>query len=46
MCVGIRLSKYGLQLRDNFHRAKMTQFKLEDLTAPEGEKPKAGVREH
>lgn len=35
---GIRLAKYGLQLRDNFHKAKLTQFKLEDLNAPEGEK--------
>ena len=41
---GIRLAKYGLQLRDNFHKAKMTQFKLEDLTAPDGAKPKAEVR--
>ena len=41
---GIRLAKYGLQLRDNFHRAKLTQFKLEDLGAPEGSKPKADVR--
>jgi len=40
---GIRLAKYGLQLRDNFHKAKMTQFKLEDLSAPDGAKPKAGV---
>ncbi len=35
---GIRLAKYGLQLRDNYHKAKMTQFKLEDLAAPEGSK--------
>ena len=41
---GIRLAKYGLQLRDNFHKAKLTQFKLEDLGAPEGSKPKADVR--
>ena len=42
---GIRLAKYGLQLRDNYHKAKLTQFKLEDLGAPEGSKPKADVRE-
>ena len=41
---GIRLTKYGLQLRDNFHKAKLTQFKLEDLGAPKGSKPKADVR--
>ena len=41
---GIRLAKYGLQLRDNFHKAKLTQFKLEDLGAPEGSKPKADVK--
>jgi hypothetical protein len=41
---GIRLAKYGLQLRDNFHKAKLTQFKLEDLGAPEGSKPKADDR--
>ena len=40
---GIRLAKYGLQLRDNFHKAKLTQFKLEDLGAPEGSKPTADV---
>lgn len=40
---GIRLAKYGLQLRDNFHKAKMTQFKLEDLAAPEGAQPNADV---
>ena len=40
---GIRLAKYGLQLRDNYHKAKLTQFKLEDLGAPEGSKPKADV---
>ena len=40
---GIRLAKYGLQLRDNFHKAKMTQFKLEDLAAPEGVQPNADV---
>jgi len=40
---GIRLSKYGLQLRDNFHKAKLTQLKLEDLGAPEMSKPKADV---
>ena len=41
---GIRLAKYGLQLRDNYHKAQLTQFKLEDLGAPEGSKPKADVR--
>lgn len=41
---GIRLAKYGLQLRDNYHKAKMTQFKLEDLAAPEGTKPSVEVR--
>lgn len=41
---GIRLAKYGLQLRDNFHKAKMTQFKLEDLAAPEGVQPNADKR--
>ena len=40
---GIRLAKYGLQLRDNFHKAKMTQFKLEDLAAPEGVQRNADV---
>ncbi len=40
---GVRLAKYGLQLRDNFHKAKLTQFKLEDLAAPEGAKPSAEV---
>ena len=40
---GIRLAKYGLQLRDNFHKAKMTQFKLEDLAAPEGAERSADV---
>lgn len=40
---GVRLAKYGLQLRDNFHKAKLTQFKLEDLAAPEGSKPSAEV---
>ena len=42
---GVRLAKYGLQLRDNFHKAKMTQFKLEDLAAPEGSQPNADVSE-
>ena len=37
------MAKYGLQLRDNFHKAKMTQFKLEDLAAPEGVQPNADV---
>ena len=41
---GIRLAKYGLQLRDNFHKAKLTQFKLEDLAAPEGSKGNLEVR--
>jgi len=41
---GIRLAKYGLQLRDNFHKAKLTQFKLEDLAAPEGAKGNLEVR--
>ena len=40
---GIRLAKYGLQLRDNFHKAKMTQFKLEDLTVGDGTRHTAGV---
>ena len=40
---GIRLAKYGLQLRDNFHKARHTQFKLENLTPPECSKPKAMV---
>ncbi len=40
---GIRLAKYGLQLRDNFHKAKMTQFKLEDLAAGDGASPSAQV---
>ena len=39
----MRLAKYGLQLRDNYHKAKMTQFKLEDLAAPEGSKPSVEV---
>ena len=39
----IRLAKYGLQLRDNYHKAKLTQFKLEDLRAPEGSRPTADV---
>ena len=42
---GIRLAKYGLQLRDNFHKAKLTQFKLEDLAAPAGTRPNVEVRE-
>ena len=41
--VGIRLAKYGLQLRDNYHKAKLTQFKPENLGAPEGSKPTADV---
>lgn len=40
---GIRLAKYGLQLRDNYHKAKMTQFKLEELAAPEGAKSNVEV---
>ena len=40
---GIRLAKYGLQIRDNYHRAKMTQFKLEDLATADGTQ-KAEVR--
>lgn len=42
---GVRLAKYGLQLRDNYHKAKMTQFKLEDLAAPEGSKETVEVGE-
>lgn len=41
---GIRLAKYGLQLRDNFHKAKMTQFKLEDLAAGDTASPSAENR--
>ena len=41
----MRLAKYGLQLRDNYHKAKMTQFKLEDLAAPEGTQPSVEVCE-
>lgn len=43
---GVRLAKYGLQLRDNFHKAKMTQFKLEDLAAGDGSSPSAEVSPH
>ena len=39
---GIRLAKYGNQLKDNFYKAKKTQFKLEDLNAGSGA-PKAEV---